>query len=132
VLRTIDSMTDEIVCTGIYKNNYGIQLGKEMLHIRVPGGPVTYQFRLDNEEAMDQEQTSDLQQRIGTIDVVRGDFKDLQAARRLRYTSVTLLGHVVEGDLDLTGLPEALHHIKAGCPGPPISNAPAEAPSTSE
>lgn len=47
VLRSTDPMTDSTRCTGIYKENYGIQLVGDSLYVTIRGGIQSITLRFD-------------------------------------------------------------------------------------
>ena len=48
VHRTTDMMTDATVCTAIYKNNFGVQLGENVMTIAIADGVKNVQLRFDS------------------------------------------------------------------------------------
>src|ERR1700760_3610735 len=48
VHRTTDMMTDATVCTAVYKNNFGVQLGENMMTIAIADGVKNVQLRFDS------------------------------------------------------------------------------------
>lgn len=116
VLHDKDMMTDKTDCTGIYKNNYGIQLTKDTLYISVPGGIQSVTLRFGDEPAQPFRLATEMEKKVGVIILTGSVFQKLQSVSRLRYQSSTLVDSVKSGDLDLTGLATALNSIKSGCP----------------
>jgi hypothetical protein len=117
VLRVTDNMTDQKSCVGIYKDDYGIQLSPGTLYIRVQGGPQGYRFRFDEDQPEGLRLATDIQRKIDTVEVSGTDYNRLIKSHRLRYSVSTILGHEVEGDLDLTGIEAAAENVANNCPG---------------
>src|SRR4051812_22342056 len=47
VHRTTDMITDATVCTAIYKNNFGVQVGENVMTIAIADGVKNVQLRFD-------------------------------------------------------------------------------------
>lgn len=116
VLRDKNTMTDKTDCTGIYRDDYGIQLTAESLYIRVPGGLETVTLRFGEEPARPLRLPTEMEKKVRVIILTGTDLEQLQAVSRLRYQASTLVSGIKTGDLDLTGFSSALENIRAGCP----------------
>jgi hypothetical protein len=120
VLRTVDQMTDKTSCTGIYKSDYGIQLTDDELYIKVRGGIKGVVLRFGDQPAEKMRLATKSEQNISSIDVEGSAFEKLLGSSRLRAQVLTVLGNVVDFDVDLNGLPAAVENIRAQCPGAPL------------
>lgn len=116
VLRDKDPMTDKTECTGIYLDNYGIQLTADKLYISVSGGLQSVTLRFGDEPARPLRFPTDLEKTVRVIILSGAELEQLQAVSRLRYQALTLVSGIKAGDLDLTGLKPVLDNIRAGCP----------------
>lgn len=116
VLRDKDTMTDKIDCTGIYRDEYGVQLTAETLYVKVSGGLESVTVRFGDEQARPLRLPTETEKKIRAIMLTGTDLDQLQAVTRLRYQASTLVSGIKTGDLDLTGFTQALESIKAGCP----------------
>ncbi len=126
VHRTHDPMTDAKVCTGVYKDNYDIQLSATALLISIPDGLKSVRLRFDNEDAEELRLPRNSERAISAININGADYQRLLRSKRLRFEALTLTDNVVNGDLDLNGVNIIRSNIEAGCFGNPI-NAPAAA-----
>lgn len=126
VLRSADLMTDKANCTGIYKENYGVQLAPDTLFISVSGGLQSVTLRFDDNPPSRLRLATDMEKKVRSIILSGSEFSQLRAAKRLRYQSGTLVSGVESGEIDLTDFAPALDNILQGCPsvGPPPVPAP--------
>jgi hypothetical protein len=116
VLRDKDAMTDKTNCTGIYRDDYGVQLTAESLYIRVAGGLESVTVRFGDEPARPLRLPTEMEKKVRVIILSGTDLEQLNTVTRLRYQASTLVSGVKTGDLDLTGFPQALESIQSGCP----------------
>jgi len=116
VLRSTDSMTDKAVCTGVYKDRYGIQLSETALYIRVSGGIESIKLRFDSAEPQSLKPAREIEKKIRSIVIEGSDFAQLKNSSRLRVQIGTLVSGVVDEDIDLNGFNDALANINSGCP----------------
>jgi translation initiation factor 1 (eIF-1/SUI1) len=121
VLRSSDLMTDRASCTGIYKDNFGIQLNSDDLYIRIDGGIESVTLRFDDQPPTKLRLATPMEKKLRSIDVSGSDFAKLKTASRLRYQSMTLVSGIQSGEIDLTQLGRVLDNIAAGCPASTIS-----------
>lgn len=129
VHRTHDAMTDSKVCTGVYKDNYDIQLSATALMIAIPDGLKSVRLRFDNEDAQDMRLPRGSESAIGAINIRGEDYQRLLRSKRLRFEALSTTDNVISGDLDLNGVNIIRSNIEAGCFGNPINVvAPAAAP----
>lgn len=118
VLRSIDPMTDKVDCTGIHDGNYRVQLSADGMYIRIAGGIQSVTLRFDDEPARALRLPTKMEKDVRAIILEGGEYEAATKASRLRYAAITLVAGTAQADLDLTGIGEALEHIKAGCPLP--------------
>lgn len=116
VLRTINSMTDEVNCTGIYKENYNIQLSKDALYVTVGIGIKGVTLRFNDKPALPYRLADEKEKFARTIIISGGEFSELIESDRLRLEALTLMPSIVSEDLDLKGIKDALNSIGNGCP----------------
>jgi hypothetical protein len=116
VLRHIDSMKDTINCTGIYKENNGIQMTKDKLFVSVKGGIQSVTLRFGDQPARPLRLPGDMEKKIGSIIISGSDFSELVESNRLRVEAATLVRGIANEDLNLTGIKDALESIKGDCP----------------
>ncbi len=121
VHRVTDAMTDATACTGVFKNQYDIQLGENTLTIAVADGVKNVQLRFDDEDPKPSRSASKSERKNGAIAISGSDFAELLDSARLRYEIQTPLNTTVSGDIDLKGVFEAHGNIVAGCAGNPIA-----------
>lgn len=118
VLRDVDAMTDKVGCTGIYKGEPSIQLSDSGFYFRVTGGIEAVTLRFDSEPARQMRLATKMEKNIRAIILDGSDFSTVTNSTRLRYQVLTLVSGTQSGDLDLSGIQEALAHIRANCPLP--------------
>ena len=116
MLRSVDAMTDEIHCTGVYKYNYDIQLNKETLLVTVRGGIETVTMRFGDKPARSLRIAKFLERKLGFVIIDEYDFSEVVNSYRLRLQTSNPSGEIANEDLNLMGIREALENIKAGCP----------------
>ncbi len=116
VHRSTDQMTDKVRCTGVYKDNYRIQLAHDQLFIRLKGTPTSYWLRYDDGPSSDTLLPTDIDKQIRIISLKGDAFNSLFSAHRLRWSVLTVLSEMDDGDIDLTGIAEAHANILNGCP----------------
>jgi len=116
ILRTLDQMTDKVDCTGIYKDDYGTQLTDDSLFLPVKGGIQGVTLRFGELPAEPLRLASDMEKKVGFVVITGSDFSKLLANGKLRFQISTLVNGINSGELDLTGVNEALASIKSGCP----------------
>lgn len=123
VHRSTDPMTDATVCTGIYKNNFGVQLGENMLTIAVPDGVKNVQLRFEDADPQPSRAATHSEFKNNRVEITDGDFHALIDSSRLRYQVTTAANSVVTGDIDLGGVFQVHDNVRAGCAGNPIVSA---------
>lgn len=123
VLRLIDSMNDSVVCTGIYKSNYEIQLSPETLYIKVRGGVAALRIRYDEGPPAPLRLAERIEKELGSVMI---NSSSVAMHSRLRMEVSTLVNGVASEDINLTGYSEALANIGQKCPVPaqPVSSSP--------
>jgi hypothetical protein len=120
VHRSHDALTDAKVCTGIYKENFNIQLSANALIIAIPDSVQSVRLRFDDDEAQDLRLAKGSERAIGAINISGADYRRLLQSKRLRYAATTGSGSLVNGDIDLNGVNIIRSNIEAGCFGEPI------------
>lgn len=116
VLRAMDPMTDKVSCTGIYKDQYGIQLTSDTLYVSIRGGISSIRLRFDDEPVQNLRLATEMEKKVDAISISGADFSKLMDSRRLRVEVLTLVRGVINEDLDLAGIREARTNIEQGCP----------------
>lgn len=119
VHRTTDTMTDKTSCTGIYNNDFGIQLTDDTLFISIRGSLRGYQFRFDDQPVSQMYIANDTEERMDTI-IIKANFKKTLGSDRLRVKALTY-NSSKDYDLDLSGIVDAVQNIRSGCPGEPVN-----------
>ena len=116
VLRSIDSMKDTVDCTGIYKDNYGVQLTNDTLFVSVKGGLQSVTLRFGDKPARSLRLAEKMEKDIRSIIISGTDFSELLESDRLRIQASTLVSGIANEDFDLSGIKDALESIRANCP----------------
>lgn len=129
VHRSTDSMTDEISCTGIYKEEYGIQLTDDALYISVRGGLKGITLRFGDQPVDSLRLPRKMEEQIDVIMIENNDFTRLLGSNRLRAQAMTVLGSIRNYDIDLKGISAAVKNIRSGCPGDPVKKTLSRKPS---
>jgi hypothetical protein len=129
VLRSTDAMTDKASCTGIYKDQVGIQLANDSLFISMQGGIQSVTLRFDDQPPERLRLGTEMEKELRSVRITGDEFRKLLGSSRLRVQVLTLLRGIEDRDLDLIGISEALANIRQGCPGAPQGSAASEKPS---
>ncbi|MGL5679648.1 MAG: hypothetical protein ACRDC2_08595 [Plesiomonas shigelloides] len=129
VLRTTNQMTDEVSCTGVYKNEYGIQLTGDALYISIRGGLKGITLRFGDQPAESLRLATDIEKQVDAIMIQDNDFTKLMGSNRLRVQVLTVLGNLKNYDIDLSGISAAVENIRSGCLGNPINKSLSNKPS---
>ena len=116
VLRSTDPMKDTTNCTGIYRDNYSVQLTPDRIFIGIQGGIRSVTLRFDDKPAKSLRLAEDIEKNIRSLIISGSEFAELSDSLRLRYQVGTLVSGIASGDLDLTGIRQALESIRSGCP----------------
>jgi hypothetical protein len=116
VLRTVNQMSDATVCTGIYKDNYGIQLTGDKLYINVKGGISSVTLRFGEDAAKPLRLATEIEKKIGSLILEGSDFYEAMRSTRLRMQVGTLVRGIETIDLELTGIDPTVANIGSGCP----------------
>lgn len=128
VLRNVDSMTDKASCTGIYDENYGVQLSKNALYLKPQGGVQGFSLRFGNSPANSMSRASDMERQLGVVVIDKKNFNRLLRSNRLRAEVLTFSGDLLGFDFDLRGINESLDYVRNRCAAEPASAlAPQEA-----
>ena len=126
VLHPADPTKDTTGCTGIYKEDYSVQLKPDRLSIRIEGGIESVALRFGEKPAQGARPPDETEKKIRTVIISGPDFDELVDSERLRYEVSTPRSGNKTGDLDLTGLRAALANIRSGCPVQAAAGAAAE------
>jgi hypothetical protein len=129
VHRTTDMMTDATVCTAIYKNNFGVQLGENMMTIAIADGVKNVQLRFDGANPQAARAATPSEFKNNRIEVTGSDFAQMLDSRWLRYQVTTGTNGTASGEIDLNGVFQTHDNVRAGCAGSPVAKA---APATRE
>lgn len=122
VLRSTDVMTDATTCTGIYKENYSIQLVENRLFVSVRGGLQSITLRFGDAPANPLRLPEKMEKDVGMVIISGTDFYELTKTNRLRLQVLTLVSGIFNEDLDISGIQEAVENIKSGCPVPEVAS----------
>ena len=129
VHRTTDMMTDATVCTAIYKNNFGVQLGENMMTIAIADGVKNVQLRFDSANAGAVRAATPSELKNNRIEITGSDFAEMLNSRWLRYQVTTGTNNTASGEIDLNGVFQTHDNVRAGCAGSPVAKT---APATRE
>ncbi len=117
VQRSIDQMTDKVVCTAFHKTDNKVQWTGDGFFVGVSGvRGVTLRF--DDEPAKPMRLASSMEKSVDAIIFQQQEINTVRAADRLRIEAVTILNKTKSFDLDLRGMSEATDNLMAGCPLP--------------
>lgn len=112
VLQTRDKMTDEVKCTGIFKNNFDVQLTADALYIAIRGGIQGVTFRFGEKPANPLRLADDMENKVDALIIKYGDLAEAVSTKRLRVQVSTMVRGVSTLDLDTTGIAAAHERIK--------------------
>ena len=129
VHRTTDAMTDATVCTAIYKNNFGVQLGENMMTIAVADGVKNVQLRFDSASPQAARAATPSEFKNNRIEISGSDFAQVLDSRWLRYQVTIGTNGTASGQIDLNGVFQTHDNVRAGCAGSPVAKT---APQTRE
>lgn len=116
VLRTVDKMDDKTNCTGIYKEDYGVQLTEDTLYLKVQGGVEAVTLRFGDKPAQKLRLAKELEKKLRAVMLTDSEFDELSGSGRLLYQVNTIINSVKTNEINLTGFEETLANIRAGCP----------------
>ena len=116
VLRSVDTMTDKVSCTGIYKANIGVQLARDRLFVKIAGGIQSVTLRFGEDPPQGLRLPQDMEKKVNSVIIEGNEFRQALETARLRVQVLTLVRGVATEDLDTTGIQAAAEHIQAGCP----------------
>lgn len=122
VLQSVDKMTDAVECTGIYKNDYNIQLTEKAIYLRVSGGIESIKLRFGNDPANETRLPGEIEKKSRVVLLEDQEFRNAIYSDRLRIQVLTVISGVKEYDINSSGLVDALKHIENGCPLLPDAN----------
>ncbi|HEX4481809.1 MAG TPA: hypothetical protein VH082_13420 [Rudaea sp.] len=121
VHRTTDMMTDATVCTSIYKNNFGVQLGENTMTIAIADGVKNVQLRFDDATPQTVRPATLSEFKNNRIEITGSDFAEMLDSRRMRYEVTTGTNGTASGDIDLNGVFQTHDNVRAGCAGSPVA-----------
>lgn len=124
VFRSVDTMTDKVVCKGVHKLGSRVQMSSDVLLVGFDGGVKSIILRFGDNPPQTQRRATDVEKFVGAVALREAEFAEALETNRLRVQVVTFVRGLATEDLDTTGIQSAVQHIKAGCPAP----APAPAP----
>lgn len=113
-----DAMTDNVECTALFDDRAQVQLTDTSLAIslRGRGGVQGYRTRLDDGPASELKLPSEVEKDVGAIFLDGATYQTIRAARRLRLEALTVLGSLVQEDIDLSANSEINRFFRAnGC-----------------
>lgn len=114
-----DAMTDTVQCTALFDDRAQVQFaaGSLAISLRGRGGIDGYQIRLDDAPASTMRLPSRIEKEIGAVVLADATYQAILSARRLRFMALTVLGGMVQEDIDLstTGEIKRLFGVY-GCP----------------
>jgi hypothetical protein len=115
VVRSTQSATGVVACTGYYMGQDALRLDKESLTVNVPGELKTITLRFDDQAPRPARPPERIEQQMGGAVLSGAEFEQLQRSRTLALevaTSRERVSHTVP----LEGLNAALKNIEDGCP----------------
>ncbi len=115
VEKEIDPMTDKASCTALYRGKPYVQLslGAFFIGMRGRGSVEAITLRFDDNPPRTMRLPSRLEKEIGAVQFTPEELNNLLYAKRLRVQVLTLLGSLVNEDLDLTGTQDAWSAVRA-------------------
>ncbi|MET4574984.1 hypothetical protein [Ottowia thiooxydans] len=116
VVRDIDKMTDKVDCTGIFNNDYSVQLTEDTLYMGFSGGLQGVTLRFDDQAPSPLRLANETEKKIRTVVISGREFVEALKSTRLLVQVSTLVGGVKMQEVDTTDMMAALDNIKAGCP----------------
>jgi hypothetical protein len=111
IKKFTDQMTDKVDCVGCFRGDIRYQLNRNAFHIGVVGVPKGVTFRFGEKPPRSIRIVSDIERQIRAVSLEGSDFDELLSAGRLRYSVLTYGNSLVEDDLKLDGIHEALKTI---------------------
>jgi hypothetical protein len=116
VLRSLDTMTDKVSCTGVYGTNHGIQLSDDGLYVNIKGGIKSVTLRFGENAPRPLRLPQKMETAVDAVILEGSEFADALQSNRLRIQVLTHVRGIATEDLNITGIQAAEDHIKAGCP----------------
>lgn len=116
VIRSTDTMTDKVSCTGMYKANNGIQLGANAMYVTTRGGIQGITLRFGDSPARPMRLPQKMEKDVNAVIIDGNEFLEAVQSNRLRLEVLTLVRGVSTEDLDITGVQSAFDSIRSGCP----------------
>ncbi len=123
VHRTTDAMTDATVCTAVYKNNFGVQVGENIMTIAIADGVKNVQLRFDTANPGPVRPATPSEFKNNRIEITGSDFAQMLDSRRMRYQATTATNSTASGEIDLDGVFQTHDNVRAGCAGSPVAKS---------
>ena len=100
-------MTDKVTCTGIWRDEYRVQLNAEAFYInrKGQGGVDAYHVRIDDAPAKEMVLATRTERDISAI--MLKNIAELVRAKRLRVSGISILQSAIELYLDIADIAEA-------------------------
>jgi hypothetical protein len=110
IYRQTDAMTDAPSCLATYKGREDIQLTNNGLAFGVggKGGVTSYWVRWDDAAATGPIQATNIEQKIDAIILANDDFSMVSHSQRVRIRVLTVLGTLVDFDVNLSAAANAI------------------------
>lgn len=115
VYRAADAMTDQIRCTGLYKDEGDVQLTPDTLYIATTGGVQSVTLRFDDAPAEQFRLTTKIEKDIRAVAIRGVEFDRAVDSKRLRVQVGTLVSGVKTFDFDMMGVWDAASYIRRSC-----------------
>ena len=106
VYRSVDAMTDDLVCTAALNGKAYIQVSIDAMYLSYygKGGVQGYQIRFDSAPALPLELSGGDQ---NNVEISGEEFQMALAAKRLRLSGLSVLKQLINEDLNITGIKPA-------------------------
>lgn len=113
VNRSIDKMTDAPSCTGLYENEWKVQMSRSGFYVsyRGRGGVSGITVRFGDEPARPLRLATSMEKSVSAVILKDDDLVAVLAAPRLRVQVMTVLDRLLVDDIDLAGAKEAYEFI---------------------
>ena len=118
IYADVDPMSDAAQCTALFDDRADVQMTPNMfaISLRGRGGVKGYRLCLDDNTPSDMILPSDGEKRIGAIAIEGEALAELMQAQRVRVQVLTVLGSLIDEDIDLSTASEISSAFAgAGC-----------------
>ena len=116
VVRSVRNGGNLVTCTGMYRVNRSVQLGKDTLVFKMPVHVSTISLGFDGQAMGAARAVTAAEREAGAISITGDTFAQLSKRGKLNIDVVTNDGGKTRHELDLQGLAGAVKYIEAGCP----------------